>query len=113
MVIFIDELRRDGIVRSACPVKFHLGRVLGQRIPCLNHKPVDYTVKKQTVVIVLGHQLAEIVPVLGGLGIEFHLYGSLGGLNVELRLKLEHQSSAVNLLFHIIFFNISAGSAYE
>ena len=103
MIVFIDELGRNRVVRSSLSVELCLGTVAGVWVARLNHESVDDPVEKQAVVVVFAHELAEIVPVSRCLAVEFHADCSLRRDDVEFRFAVLYHSYTVFLFVRNLF----------
>ena len=71
--LWINELGRDGIVRTTCAQHLAFRSALAVRIAALNHKILDDTMEESAIEISLLCQLQEVVTMLRCLVVEAHL----------------------------------------
>ena len=71
--LWINELGRDGIVRTTCAQHLAFRSAFAVRVAALNHKILDDTMEESAIEISLLCQLQEVVTMLGCLVVEAHL----------------------------------------
>ena len=71
--LWINELGRDGIVRTTCAQHLAFRSAFAVWIAALNHKILDDTMEESAIEISLLCQLQEVVTMLRGLVVEAHL----------------------------------------